>query len=817
MRLESGSTPLYTARPAQRQIRTLFITTSLAVLASSSLVLQGCGLTINSNSSTAASTPVTTPADPGETGGQVVPVPAVFQPLTGCTNPNIGIASGDWGVAAPPVYTTVDNRDPVLGAPIYKSNAIFWTSHENAPGQSILLTGAFTDATKNARITVVPPGTDDWQLLVRASQTVVPTIQQGTTGLSFTVPSGFAAGVYGFQIEDPTAAPVAGLANQPALGWVVGVPSTVDATQALQHEVYDCGVEPGGTLRIFGKNFIPSNVVVLQSTSGVAYPLVPSRLDATSAIVSIPTAMTPGTYNVWVGSLPWGASSSPAGKIAVVSTSPRAVFTATCSQLVGDGVTDDTKNLQSCLDLYAPIGSREIAYIAIPAGTFLLTGPVKGHSFEVLAGASPTLTKLIGRPSNSPPSAWITAPNYFGLTNLSFQAPANPNLLISTGTLTGNPVTSGHLYFDNISFSSTTDASNGAEMLFLLAGPDIQVYNSSFLSNSNQVFDIVYGDGGVVSGNNFILNNWTGMGISDSQNIIFETNLSSSQHVPTPGTTSAGSGLSVNRGNSLYGQSALSRDIYIGYNVFQHMGSDSQQIITNDGGGGAYFGPIASSTTNELTLANDPNWNWMGTSNPQAAVVVIAFGRGVGQYSFLKSYAGRTLTLSSPLAVLPDSTSVVGVFQYELNMTIAHNAITNTLGGSIVLGDALEGIIEDNLMTNSGQGVLISAFGPYGGPAALSPVINTDVLRNTISLGAGDLINRDDGNYIWGIGIQDFPGCLLSGLMVRDNTVPAINVIYNTDGVNGISANVIEQNRAYWSPTFPTPGFLVQNNTPPPQ
>lgn len=52
--------------------------------------------------------------------------------------------------------------------------------------------------------------------------------------------------------------------------------------------------------------------------------------------------------------------------------------------------------------------------------------------------------------------------------------------------------------------------------------------------------------------------------------------------------------------------------------------------------------------------------------------------------------------------------------------------------------------------------------------------------------------------------------------MVRNNTVPAINVIYNTDGVNGISANVIEQNHAYWSPTFPTPGFLVQNNTPPP-
>ena len=43
-----------------------------------------------------------------------------------------------------------------------------------------------------------------------------------------------------------------------------------------------------------------------------------------------------------------------------------------------------------------------------------------------------------------------------------------------------------------------------------------------------------------------------------------------------------------------------------------------------------------------------------------------------------------------------------------------------------------------------------------------------------------------------------------------------MNVIYNTDGVNGISANVVEQNIANWAPPFPTPGFLIQNNTPPP-
>jgi hypothetical protein len=149
-------------------------------------------------------------------------------------------------------------------------------------------------------------------------------------------------------------------------------------------------------------------------------------------------------------------------------------------------------------------------------------------------------------------------------------------------------------------------------------------------------------------------------------------------------------------------------------------------------------------------------------------------------------------------------------------MTMAHNTITNTQGASIVLGDALEGVVEDNMITNSGGGILISAFGAYGGPAGYGPVINTDVLRNTIAVGDDTDIAHDSGYYIFGIGIQDFPGCGVSGLMIRNNTVPSFNRIYNTDGVNGDSASLVEQNVAIWQPGLTTPGLLIQDNTPPP-
>jgi hypothetical protein len=801
------------------------------LLALFSLLLVGCGLTLNSppgaadNQGTGAPTGGT--GGSGGNGGQTIPVPAAFQPLTGCTNPNTGVSNGDWGVGSNPVF--VNPWDVVVGAPVYTSNTVFWTSRETKPGQSILLTGAFTDATKTARIALIPPGTADWETLVKNSATVVSTIQQSTTGLSFIVPVSFPAGVYGFQIEEPTvgpegqalnaAPPVLGLANQPALSWAVGVPPTTASSTPLMHQVYDCGVERGGTLRIFGKNFLPSNQVILQAANGTAYTLAPSKLDSNSIAVPIPSSLAPGTYNVWVGTSPWGVTSSSAAPITIYSPPSFTVRNVTCSTLIGDGVTDNTKGLQLCLNWYAPLpGSRELAYIAIPAGTFALTAGVKGYPFEVLVGSSSGATAFLGSPKSSVPPSWFSIPQYFGMVNITLKAPANPSLLISSGTSLGNPLTSGHLFFNNVNFASTAGAFNPSEVMFAAAGPDIQVYNSYFLSNSNQDFDINFGDGAVVSGNHFVLNNWTGLGIFDSQNVIFENNLTNSDQPLGPGNygTSGGSGLSISRANNAWGPSALSRDIYVGYNSFENMGSNTQQVVVNDGDGGSYYGPIASSTANTVTLAADPWWAWMGTTNPAAASMAIVSGTGVGQYSFLQSYSGRTVTLATPWKVLPDATSVVVISQYELYMTWAHNAMTNTDGGSFVLGDALESVIEDNQLTNSGGGILVSAFGPYGGPASYGPVMNTDVLRNTLSIGADTDIWTNPNSNVSGIGVQDLPGCLVSGLMIRDNVVPAVGTIYSTDGVSGISAVLVEQNQAHWEPTFPTPGFLIQDNSPPP-
>ena len=132
--------------------------------------------------------------------------------MTGCTNPNIGISTSDWGTYDPPVYVPVGQSLQTTGGPLYSSNTIFWTSRENGPGQSILLAGAFTGTSKTVKVALIPAGTIDWQSLVHNKGKDAKSVQLETTGLSFKIPKNFPNGVYGFEINDPASEPVFSLA-----------------------------------------------------------------------------------------------------------------------------------------------------------------------------------------------------------------------------------------------------------------------------------------------------------------------------------------------------------------------------------------------------------------------------------------------------------------------------------------------------------------------------------------------------------------------------------------------------------------------------
>ena len=732
--------------------------------------------------------------------------PSSLQQLTGCSNPNSGAPTGDWGTSSSPIYVDLSHIYPNLN-PAYSSNSVFWVSRETSPGQSVLMTGAFTPSKKSVRLAPIPPGTIDWQSIVRASTVSVPSTQQGVTGLSFVVPSQFPVGVYGFEIDDPSAMPILGLANAPSMTWTIGVPSDRDPIKALQTQIHDCAAEPGEALRTFGKNFVSSSQLVLESSSGSILSIAPSKADANSITALIPATTAPGTYYAWVGSYPWDATSSPISLITILSPPPLQTMSATCTSLVGNGQTDNGPLLQSCLDVNAsPANSDQIVYISVPDGVFLLSTGVTVRSHEVLVGASPSTTQFVGQPLIPPAKAWFTLSQYSGLANLSVKAPSAPSIVSSSDT-SGNPATSGHFFLGNVDLDSTPSGSNNLGNMAALYGPDIQIYNSTFVSGTQGNLAIQFGDGAILSGNTMIDDNGFNA-LGSSQNIIVEDNSIYSNSGPGPTATTA---FSIGRPFCLYCKSMVSQDLYIGYNSIQNLGAVGNQIITEDGGGGAYYGLVSSSTDGTVVLADDPSWDWVGTTNPSASIISIVSGTGIGQYSAIENYNGRTLNLVTPLKVDPDSTSWVVIANAQLNLNISHNSFTNTLGRTINIFASLDSVVEDNALINSGDGIRVESFGPYAG---FGPTFNVDVLRNTISVGEGDRITASPNDNVAGVGFMQAYGGVLSGIMVRENEVAPIQSIYSTNGIKGVSAVLIEQNQGDWvGPNPSIPGYLAEDNS----
>ena len=354
-------------------------------------------------------------------------------------------------------------------------------------------------------------------------------------------------------------------------------------------------------------------------------------------------------------------------------------------------------------------------------------------------------------------------------------------------------------------------------MGFYVFGPDVQVYDSVFQTTSttawpvtNLSFGQAFGDGGIVAGNTFINTNSTTV-FGNSQNLIIENNEAYSEQGPG---NFGGMGVWLPRGIANYSPSHGERNIYVGYNSFHDIGWPGQQIITTDGGAGAYFGYVAESTDNTVTLANDPSWVWTGTSNPRLATIAIISGTGVGQYSQIRDkVSGRTVTVVSPWTISPDSSSVVAITSPQWNLTISHNTFTDTIGATIWESGTVNAAIEDNVLTDSGEGLAIWAFGPYGGPADFQTTFDTDILRNTINVGSEKWFTGSIDNNVGGIGVFDNPGCAISGLLIRGNSVPYEQTMFSSNGLNGLNVTVIENNHANVT-HMPAPWFLVQGNQP---
>src|SRR6185437_3117549 len=136
--------------------------------------------------------------------------------------------------------------------PSYQQNeqAIVWVSGPARPGDSVVVTGAFSTTPKRIRIARLGSSGAAWPKAVDQSTEVVPAESADSEAISFVIPAKETDGVYAIRIEDDGGARLYARVNLPEIEWITGLPSPQNLTRP-DAQVLPGAASEGGTLRIF--------------------------------------------------------------------------------------------------------------------------------------------------------------------------------------------------------------------------------------------------------------------------------------------------------------------------------------------------------------------------------------------------------------------------------------------------------------------------------------------------------------------------------------------------------------------------------------
>ncbi len=242
---------------------------------------------------------------------------------------------------------------------------------------------------------------------------------------------------------------------------------------------------------------------------------------------------------------------------------------------------------------------KAVDVFELPPGTFQLTQSITFHPGQYLRGTGISTT-TIGGVSSAPPDSWFSGTHHFGLANLSFHAPVRNSLLRSD--LKGNPLTSGYITINRVALKVDALAPTDARQpVVQLSGPAIQIINTTLSSLTGVSSSVAYADGVWINGFNQTQGQGGWAAVGESQNVIVENSTFSG---PPPGSGVTGGGFAFTLTFSPHSgfrvanrcSGTLIWDTARCKNMMTR-GVGASQAFTTDGGSQAYYGTIASSTS----------------------------------------------------------------------------------------------------------------------------------------------------------------------------------------------------------------------------
>jgi Pectate lyase superfamily protein len=711
-------------------------------------------------------------------------------------------------LALPSVTTLFSQQTPAPhyeqpSLPAYQENEqkIVWISGPARPGDSVIVTGAFTCSPKTVAIaSLAASRRGDWRTITDKSAQTVKADSVNSESISFTLPDTLPQGPYGFRISDAGGMKLYGRINRPEIYWTMGLPPFTSLT-APDARITRAAVPKGGVLRIFGRNLgYTAEVVLTANNRHVPLPVISH--DDWSIAAAVPLGLADGSYKLSVRAKSHNANTeSDASDLKVYTfhpARPNVINVSSCGAR-GDGQTDDSQAIQNCLNQTFALGSgpnqtRAVGSVApnptlvkFDAKRYVITKPLLVPEHVYFLGDEHGKTTLYILPSSLAASGWITGYSYFGLLNLTIQA--NSERVLSNLSSTATDL--GHILIDHVNIEVADTAgrrpdwpgthdvqlrissalSNGQKDTLQLQGDDIRILNTTVKSTGRAL--IMTKASAALLDSDAFLSGYVGWyNLQNCDGVIFQNSrISGTDPFASGGSYSAGPGISEN--------------IYTAFNSYEHLPGNNGEALTTDGPGGAYFGHLARVAATRFTLASDPNWknsNWRGSS------VAILGGRGAGQYRIITNASLRDVEIESPFDISPDESSLISIIPTQRHYIIVNNRAIDAGVGFQFYGTIFESVIAANTVSRSG-GVFLHA-GRYGDgiqPNFFVQVLDNRIVQRGSFKGGLDNPNIDDPGLVQ---VHCAPPSATLGVVVRGNDLSdqgQIRILNRSDTIHGLA------------------------------
>ncbi|QQO17711.1 hypothetical protein JJB99_17050 [Bradyrhizobium diazoefficiens] len=575
---------------------------------------------------------------------------------------------------------------------------MFWYSDPVGPDDTVIVTGAQLDAVTATSISRVPDGATGQAAAPRS----VELIQKDAQSLKFVVPKEFAPGIYRFTLTYPQGE-ISGRLNRPTVYW-------------MQASLGDA-VSPGGTVRVFGRNIVrrpdQAKLVLVPERAGQPVTLRPGGGNLWNGSFRLPDTVAPGDYRVRLSNGD-GIDDDfvDVERIHVVpaATETPAIFNVREYGALGDGVINATRAIKAAISAAQQSGG----VVYLPRGRYLITGPLMIPSHVTLRGERTDLVNLVWQDVEDPPEALISGTSHFAIEDLTIYTSRHGHVVVG-GFLNGVPIPGaseialrrvrirasafrGHMSPEQtFQRMQKIDRQFGQSLdTIRLTGDKLAVTDCDVVGSGRALY-LLKASNTVISGN--VLNNgrfgWNSF--TGSNRFIFENNTVTAADLQ-------GTGGSI---NTLAPDVTGSENVFFANNVFKAIYGWDREAVSSDGGGGFYFGPALSVAPDRLSLTGPANERVIATTW-SGAVVMVADGRGAGQFARVARFdpaaadKPMSIALDRKLAVELDATSIVTVVQMHQNYLVVDNTFEDVGVAAQFYGTGLNHVLAGNVATRTG-------------------------------------------------------------------------------------------------------------------